>query len=50
MITEDAINKVNIYRYALEFLSILTPDTFIGIQGEDRDKHAVSFGDPKHRR
>lgn len=29
-----------------EFLRILPPDTFISIQSKNRNKHAVSLGDP----
>lgn len=29
-----------------EFLRILPPDTFIGIQGKNGDKYAISLGDP----
>ena len=29
-----------------EFLRILPPDASVGVQGKDRDKHAVSLGNP----
>jgi hypothetical protein len=42
---KNVASRINYY--ALKFLGVLTPDTFIGIQSENRDKHAVSLGDPE---